>query len=63
MLVNGKEAKDLSEIELIKIYKKFEGFEKLNDSDLTLKIASIFYLSLRKTGQYELFENLSKNNR
>ena len=50
--------KDLSEIELIKIYKKFEGFEKFNDSDLTLKIASIFYLSLRKTGQYELFENL-----
>lgn len=50
--------KDLSEIELIKIYKKFEGFEKFNDSDLILKIASIFYLSLRKTSQYELFENL-----
>ena len=38
--------KDLSEIELMKIYKKFEGFEKFNDSDLILKIASIFYLSL-----------------
>ena len=50
--------KDLSEIELMKIYKKFEGFEKFNDSDLILKIASIFYLSLRKTSQYELFENL-----
>lgn len=51
--------RDLNPSQVIEYYHQFKGFEQSDDHDLIIKIAGIFYNTLRQNGESkELFEEL-----